>query len=75
MEQHFQSWFAEEVHKQLKSGVAIQHIKIDTRTSTLKPMGVNWLMGSLRSLAQKTEMVLNGFRKPGTLDAATINGQ
>ena len=59
MKQHFQSWYAEEVRKQLESGVAIQEVKIDTRTSALKPKRANWLMESLESLSQKPEIVLH----------------
>ena len=62
MKQHFQSWYAEEVQKQLANGTAIQDVKIDTRTSVLKPKSANWLIGSLDSLYQKPEIVINGFK-------------
>ena len=75
MKQRFQGWYAEEVQKQLESGVAIQDVKINTRTSTPKPKSANWLMGSLASLAQKPEIILNRFRKAGILDTLTISGQ
>ena len=65
MKQRFQSWYAKKVQKQLASGIAIQDVKIDTRTSTLKPKSANWLMASLNSLAQKPEIVINGFKKAG----------
>ena len=75
MKQHFQSWYAEEVQKQLANGTAIQDVKIDTCTSVLKPKSANWLIGSLDSLYQKAEIVINGFKKAGILDALNTNGQ
>ena len=75
MKQHFHSWYADEVQKQLESGVAIQDVKINSRTSTLKPKSANWLMGSLASLLQKPRIILKGFRKTGFLDTLKISGQ
>lgn len=69
MKKHFQAWYAEEVQKQLTSGTAISDVKIDTRTSILKPKSANWLIGTLDTLSQKSEIVINGFRKAGILDA------
>ena len=71
MKKRFQAWYAEEVQKQLTSGTTISDVKIDTRTSILKPKSVNWLIGTLDShtLSQKPEIVINGFRKAGILDA------
>ena len=61
MEQRFQTWYAKEVQKQITSGIAIPDVKIDTRTSTLKPKSANWLIGALDCLAHKPEIVINGF--------------
>ena len=71
MKKRFQEWYAEEVQKQLTSGTAISDVKIDTRTSILKPKSANWLIETLDTLSQKPEIVINGFRKSGILD--TLN--
>ena len=69
MKKRFQAWYAEEVQKQLTSRTTISDVKIDTRTSILKPKNANWLIGTLDTLSQKPEIVINGFRKAGILDA------
>ena len=52
MKQHFQTWYVEEVQKQIASGAAIPDVKIDTHTSILKSKSANWLIGALDSLSQ-----------------------
>ena len=69
MKKRFQAWYAEEVQKQLTSGTTISDVKIDTYTSIPKPKSANWLIGTLDTLSQKPEIVINGFRKSGILDA------
>ena len=34
----------------------------------------NWLIGSLDSLSQKPEIVINGFKKAGIFDALSSDG-
>ena len=69
MKKRFQAWYAEEVQNQLTSGTAISDVKIDTRSSIMKPKSANWLIGTLDTLSQKPEIVINGFKKAGILDA------
>ena len=47
---------------------------VHARTSILRPKSANWLMASMNSLAQKPEIVINGFKKAGILDALSISG-
>ena len=75
MKKRFQAWYAEEVEKQLVSGTDIKDVKVDTRTSILKPKSANWLIGALESLSKKPEIVLNGFRKAGIVDALKSDEQ
>ena len=63
MKKHFQAWYAEEVEKQLVGGTDIKDVKVDTRTSILKPKSANWLIGALESLSKKPEIVLNGLER------------
>ena len=50
MKSRFQSWYAEEVQKQLANGTAIHDVKIATHTYVLKPKSANCLIGSLDSI-------------------------
>ena len=50
-------------------------MKVDTRTSILKPKSANWLIGALESLSKKPEIVLNGFRMAGIVDALKSDEQ
>ena len=75
MKQHFQAWYAEEVQKQIASGTDISDVEIDTRISILTPNRANWLIGAMDFLSQKPEIVINGFRKVGIVDALKADEQ
>lgn len=68
MKNRFQAWYSEEVQKQLTSRTAVPDVKIDMRTSVLKPKSANWLIAVLDTLSQKPEIIINGFKKAGILD-------
>ena len=75
MKQDFQAWYAEEVQKQIASGTDISDVEIDTRISILTPNRANWLIGAMDFLSQKPEIVINGFRKVGIVDALKADEQ
>ena len=75
MKKRFQDWYAEEVEKQLVGGTNIKVVKVFTRMSILKPRSANWLIGALESLSKKPEIVLNGFRMAGIVDALKSDEQ
>ena len=49
------------------SGTPNPDVKIDTRTSILKPK--SWLVGGLDSLSQEPEIIIIGFWKAGIVKA------
>ena len=65
--QHFQAEYAEEVQKEIASGTAIPDVKIDTRTSILKPKSANWLIGALDSLSQSLKLSSVVSERPALL--------
>ena len=75
MKQHFQAWYEQEVQNQITSWTAIPDVKIDARTVILKPKSANWLIGALDVPSQKSEIVMNGFRKAGLVDALKADGE
>ena len=69
MKKRFQAWYAKEVEKKLVGGTYIKFVTIDTCTSIVKPKSANWLIEALDSLSKEPDIVLNGFRKAGIVDA------
>ena len=64
----FQTWHAEEVHKQLSSGVAIDQVKVDMPSSLVNNKYANWLISAWSELTKRLELVVNGFRKVGIFE-------
>ena len=44
----FQSWYSEQVSKQLEEGKEPVDIKVDARLSIMKPLGAKWITSALR---------------------------
>ena len=43
--------------------MAVLDVKIDVRTSVLKPKSAHWLIAVQDTLSQKPEIVINGFKR------------
>ena len=72
MKKRFQTWYSEQVQKQLQERVPINQVKIEMPTSVMKNLSANWIMSTWESLKSRSEMAVNGFRKAGILSAIDL---
>ena len=70
LKKSFHSWYANEVQKQLKS-VPVREVKVDVSAAIIKMKSVSWFISAWESLQARPEIVINGFKKTGILDAVT----
>lgn len=68
----FQSWYANEIQKQIKDDPQLQHVKVDLSAPAVKTSSTKWLISLWESIIKgKPEMAINGFKKAGIYDAVT----
>lgn len=70
MKKRFQSWYAEEVQKQLKE-VPVDEVKVELSSAVIKNQCANWIISSWQALQGRPDVAINGFRRAGILDAIT----
>ena len=68
MKKSFHSWYANEVQKQLKS-VPVHEVKVDVSGAVFKTKSISWFISAWESLQGRPEIIINGFKKTGILDA------
>lgn len=64
----FHTWYAKEEQKQLETA-KVTEVKVDVTAAVIKAKSAGWFVSSWQSLCDRPEIVLNGFRKAGILDA------
>ena len=65
----FHSWYAGEVQKQLVSRAPLASVKVVVSASTIKAKSLHWFVLPWKSLKDRLEIIMNGFKKAGTYDA------
>ena len=65
----FQSWYSEQVSKQLEEGKEPEDIKVDTRLSVMKPLGARWITSACDYIRSESGIVRGGFLEAGIVDA------
>ena len=73
MKANFSRWYANEVKEALDQGINIQDLKVDLKTTVVKPLHANWLMMSIASLKSKSDIIQRGFEKSGILEYSTTS--
>ena len=68
----FEEWYANQIAKQLNSGLDIYEVDISTKLSVMKPTHARWLIGLYDYLRNKREMILKGFEMAGLTEALEI---
>ena len=53
-------WYAEKVKKQLDGGLSVETVKVDLRTSVIKPIHFGWLMKNMEWLSEQEPVILRG---------------
>ena len=64
----FQSWYAEEVRKQLEE-VSISRVNIDVGLTVIKNLNANWIISAWQSIQHRPQLTIYGFKEAGILDA------
>ncbi len=68
MRTRFQTWYASEVHKQLKE-VTVDNVKVSVAASVVKPLTGRWIISTWQEIEQRPALAVNGFRGAGILDS------
>ena len=67
MRKRFVTWYAEEIKKQMDTGVPAESIDVNLKLISLKALHANWLIElyNVLTTADGRETVLNGWKKSG----------
>ena len=65
----FRQWYADEVQKQLQAGVEAVAVNVNTGMPVMKEAGAKWLTSLYHKLSNERDIVINGFRKVGIINA------
>lgn len=68
MRTRFQSWYADEVQRQLKE-MPINKIRIDLTAPVVKTNCARWLIAAVQNLQERPTVAINGFKESGILAA------
>ena len=67
LRRQFANWYSEKLCKQIQNGTnkSATDCPIDLSLSTLKPLGVEWLVSAYNYFTEHKDIVINGFVKAG----------
>lgn len=68
----FSLWYADKVKELLDSNLAVENIKVDLRTSVIKPIYFDWLIKNMEWLSSQDQMLTRGWKDIGILDKLHI---
>ena len=66
LKDQFQTWYTDEVQKQMDNGKGVYEIDVNTRLSRMKPIHACWVIGLYDKLRKSEKTIENGLK------AATI---
>lgn len=66
LRRQFQEWYAKQICDQLTEDTSVT--PVDLRLTTVKPLGVKWMMSLYDYLKSKPEIIVNGFKGAGIID-------
>ena len=66
LRQEAQSWYSEEIVKQMQQGKKSHEIKV--RISIVKPLHAKWIVKFYDYIRLKPELIKNGWRKSGIIE-------
>ena len=68
LRKNFQTWYAGEVQKQLKT-VSVDQVKVDITAAPIKPLCARWIQTAWQGLEQQPQIAINSFRKAGIFNS------
>lgn len=69
MKSEFETWYADQITKDLAENADIAHVKVDLLLTVMKPLGAKWITKMYDNIRGKKELVFNGFKESGIADA------
>jgi hypothetical protein len=65
----FQSWYSEQVSKQLEGGKEPEDIKVDTKLTVVKPLSARWIISAYDYVRSQFSIIYGGFVEAGIVAA------
>ena len=63
-----QSWYSQEIVKQMEAGKRSDQIKVDDRVSVVKPLHAKWIVKHYDYARTKPQLVINVWKESGIID-------
>ena len=63
IQNQYNSWFSDQVARQLKSGKDPTDIKVSSKLSDLKPLHASWRVDLYKHMQGEDELILKGFKE------------
>ena len=67
LKDHFQTWYTDEIQKQMDNGKGVFEVDVDTRLSQIKP--ILWVIGLCDKLWNFEKVIENGFKAGAITEA------
>ena len=74
LKRSFQSWYSDQVSKQLQDGRQPEDIKVDTKLSIMKPLGARWITSAYDYLRSQSDIIHGGFSAAGIVEVLGVDG-
>ena len=58
----FQTWYTDEIQKQMDDEKGVYEVDVDTYLSRMKPIHVHWVIGLYDKVRNSEKMIENGFK-------------
>ena len=72
MREKFRQWYSREVEKALQRSES-ESIEVDMRATIMKELGAMWMTALYDHLCSHPEIVTNGFKEAGIVEALTAD--
>ena len=63
-----QSWYSQEILKQMEAGKRSDQIKVDVHVSVVKPLHATWIVKYCDYARTKPQLIINGWKESGIID-------
>ena len=71
LKDRYNQWYADQVAQQIDNiddEDQIRTVKVDTRMTVIKPLHANWIIDVHQEMANKKNLILDGFKKAGIIN-------
>ena len=63
-----QSWYSQEIVKQMEAANGSDQIKVDVRISVVKPLHAKWMVKYYDYARTKPQLIISGWKESGIID-------